>query len=142
MPIIKLLDFGNAIIKNKNIIKSQNFRGTQFYKAPETIGNSIFNEKVDEWAVGIIMYMMLTREEPFKEEDILENKFKKINFEKIENKKLREINEKLLCIDYEKRISAKECVMMLRNIKTNFNELKNKNVLELKSTKIGFYGFG
>ena len=143
MPIIKLLDFGNAIIKNKNIIKSQNFRGTQFYKAPETFGNSIFNEKVDEWAVGIIMYMMLTREEPFKEEDILENniKFKKINFEKIENKKLREINEKLLCINYEKRISAKECVMILRNIKNNFNELKNKNVLELNNTKIGFHGF-
>ena len=142
MPIIKLLDFGNAIIKNKNIINSQNFRGTQFYKAPETFGNSIFNEKVDEWAVGIIMYMMLTREEPFKEEDILENKFKKINFEKIGNKKLREINEKLLSINYEKRISAKECVMMLKNIKTNLNELKNKNVLNLNNTKIGFHGFG
>ena len=143
MPTIKLLDFGNAIYKNKYKINSQNFRGTQFYKAPEAFGNSVFDEKVDEWAVGIIMYMMLTGGEPFEGGANLENsiKFKKINFDKIINQNLREINEKLLCKDFNKRISAKEAVMMLRNIKNNYGGLKNQNGLNLNRKKIGFHNF-
>ena len=143
MPTIKLLDFGNAIYKNKYKINSQNFRGTQFYKAPEAFDNSVFDEKVDEWAVGIIMYMMLTGGEPFEGGANLENsiKFKKINFDKIINQNLREINEKLLCKDFNKRISAKEAVMMLRNIKNNYSGLKNQNGLNLNRTKIGFHNF-
>ena len=142
-PIIKLLDFGNAIYKNKYKINSQNFRGTQFYKAPEILENSIFNEKVDEWAVGIIMYIMLTGEEPFEDGGDLENNFKfnKINFEKIKNQKLREINEKLLCRNIEKRISAKEAVMILKSIKNNNDALKNKNGFYLNNTKIGLHNF-
>ena len=144
LPVIKLLDFGNAIYKNKNKINAKNFRGTEFYKAPETFENSIFNEKVDEWAVGIIMYMMLTGREPFEEGENLENsiKFKTINFDKIQNQKLREINEKLLCRDSEKRIDAREGIMMLRNIKNNFDVMKNKNGMNLNNIKIGFHGFG
>ena len=142
MPIVKLLDFGNSIFKNSYRIESQNFRGTQFYKAPETF-EKFFNEKVDEWAVGIIMYMMLTGKEPFDAGDNIENsiKVKKIDFGKISNQKLRQINEKLLYRDFEKRISAKEAIIMLRNIKSNFNDLKNKNRMNLKNTKIGFHTF-
>ena len=143
MPTIKLLDFGNAIYKNKYKINSQNFRGTQFYKAPECFENSIFNEKVDEWAVGIIMYIMLTGEEPFEGGVNLENniKFKKINFAKIKNQKLREINEKLLCRNVEKRINAKEAVMILESIKNNYNAFKNKNGFYLNNAKIGLHNF-
>ena len=135
-PVIKLLDFGNAIYKNKYKITSQNFRGTNFYKAPEILENSIFNEKVDEWAVGLIMYIMLTGKEPFDEGDNIKNN---INFNKIENQKLREINEKLLCKDPNKRISAREGMMMLRNIKSLGGLRKNET--NLKNTKIGYLNF-
>ena len=140
-PIVKLLDFGNAIYKNKYKIESKNFRGTEFYKAPEIFGNSYFNEKVDEWGVGIIMFMMLTGTEPFKETGNLENniKFENVNFNKIGNQILREINEKLLCRDPNKRISAKEGMMILRNIKSLGGLRKNEN--NLKNTKIGFHNF-
>ena len=137
-PIVKLLDFGNAIFKNKYKIKSQYFKGTEFYKAPETFGNSVFNEKVDEWGVGVIMYIMLTGGVPFEEGGNMENniKNKKINFEKISNQKLREINEKLLCRDFEKRISAREGVMKLRNIKNNVGGIRYNTEFNINKTKI------
>ena len=57
------------------------FLGTRAYAAPEIFGFTGYNEKVDEWAVGIIMYIMLTGIEPFEEGNNLENciKFQNIN---------------------------------------------------------------
>ena len=84
------------------------------------------------------MYMMLTGMDRFEEEVNLEDdiKFKKINFEKIENKKLREINEKLLCRNFEERISAKEGVVMLQNVINNSSNIKNKTGLIINKIKI------
>ena len=113
---LKLIDFGNVRKKPKNKERLFNFCGTKEYMSPETLENSGFNEKVDEWAAGIIMYNMLTGADPFK------------------NEKLRNLNKKLLNRYMAKRISAKEALEEIINIKNemiynNMNNLnKNQNI--------------
>lgn len=130
-PILKLVDFGNARRKPINKERLFNFCGTMEYMAPETIDNCGFNEKVDEWAAGVIMFNMLTGADPFSSDNDLDYKdnikFKDIKFEYIKNEELRELNKKLLNRFMVKRITAKEALKELRQIKKNFN---NNNMFE------------
>ena len=129
-PILKLVDFGNARKKPLKKERLFNFCGTKEYMAPETIDNCGFNEKVDEWAAGVIMFNMLTGADPFSSsnnnleyEDNI--KFKNIKFEYIKNDALRELNKKLLNRFMVKRITAKEALKELRQIKNNLNYNNN-----------------
>ena len=135
-PILKLIDFGNVRRKPKNKERLFNFSGTKEYMAPEALENAGFNEKVDEWAAGIIMFNILTGADPFitpndDEADYKDNiKFKPIKFEYIKNEKLRELNKKLLNRYMAKRITAKEALEELKQIKkeTKLNINYNKNI--------------
>ena len=124
-PELKLIDFGNARRKPLNDEKLFNFIGTKEYMAPEAIENKGFNEKVDEWAAGIIMFNILTGADPFvssngSESDYIDNiKFKEIKFEYIKNERLRELNKKLLNRYMAKRITAKEALKELKLKKKN-----------------------
>ena len=136
-PILKLIDFGNARRKPKNKERLYNFSGTKEYMAPEALENSGFNEKVDEWAAGIIMFNMLTGADPFigpneSDSEYRDNiKFKEIKFQYIKNERLRELNKKLLNRYMAKRITAKEALIELKDIKKNSlfnnNNIINKN---------------
>ena len=65
-PKIKLIDFGFATYIPKNGEKLREYLGTREYAAPEILQSEGYLEKVDEWAIGVIMYNMLTGYEPFK----------------------------------------------------------------------------
>ena len=144
---LKLVDFGNVRRKPKNKERLYNFCGTKEYMAPETLENSGFNEKVDEWAAGIIMYNMLTGADPFSSDsdsDYKDNiKFKEIKFEYIKNEKLRNLNKKLLNRYMARRISAKEALDEIINIKNEmiynniekFNKCKNVNKFDMANDK-------
>ena len=131
-PILKLIDFGNARkigIEEKDKLKS--FCGTKEYMAPEIFEGKGFNEKVDEWAAGILMFNMLTGCEPFCsgsdcdfKDDLLN---KEINFNKIKNERLRELNRKLLVRNAEKRISAKEALKEIQLIKKDLMTINLMN---------------
>jgi serine/threonine protein kinase len=129
-PILKLIDFGNVRRKPMNKKRLYNFVGTKEYMAPEALENGGFNEKVDVWAAGIIMFNLLTGADPFispndNESDYIDNiKFKEIKFEYIKNEKLRELNKKLLNRFLARRITAKEALEEIKQIK---NELFNHN---------------
>ena len=120
-PQVKLIDFGLATYIPKSGEKLKEYLGTLKYAAPEICQESGYFEKVDEWAVGIIMYNMLTGYEPFKGNTAIEIKkailYAKIKFDKIEDNDLREINEKLLNREVDKRISCKEAFRELKKIK-------------------------
>ena len=94
-PKIKLIDFGFATYIPKNGEKLKEFLGTREYAAPEILQSEGYLEKVDEWAIGVIMYNMLTGYEPFKGNTPSEIKdsvlYAAIKFEKIEDVDLREI---------------------------------------------------
>ena len=120
-PQVKLIDFGLATYIPKNGQKLREFLGTREYAAPEIHENSGYLEKVDEWAIGVIMYNMLTGFEPFKGETPSELKdsilFSEIKFDIIEDVELREINKKLLNRFVAKRLSCREALIEIKRIK-------------------------
>ena len=131
-PILKLIDFGN--IRKKPINNKErllNFCGTKEYMAPETLENYGFNEKVDEWAAGVIMFNLLTGTDPFasdNDSDYKDNiKFKNIKFDFIKNNSLRELNKKLLNRFIDRRITAKEALEEIKKIKDNLKLNNNIN---------------
>ena len=120
-PQIKLIDFGFATYIPKNGEKLKEYLGTREYAAPEILEESGYREKVDEWAIGVIMYNMLTGYEPFKGETPSEIKdsilYSAIKFEKIEDVDLRDLCEKLLNRFVAKRMTCKEALIEIKKIK-------------------------
>ena len=118
---LKLIDFGFATYIPKNGEKLREYLGTREYAAPEILEESGYREKVDEWAIGVIMYNMLTGYEPFKGNTPSQIKdsvlFATIKFDKIEDNDLRELNEKLLNRFVSKRITCKEALTEVKKIK-------------------------
>ena len=131
---LKLVDFGNIRKKPNDKERLYNFSGTREYMAPETLENYGYNEKIDEWAAGIIMYNMLTGCDPFSAETDSDYKdkikYKDIKFEYIKNESLRELNKKLLNRYIAKRITAKEALEEIKAIKQNMKNNNNYNVKE------------
>lgn len=120
-PIIKLIDFGFATYIPKNGEKLREYLGTREYAAPEILEENGYLEKVDEWAIGVIMYNMLTGYEPFKGNTPSEIKdsvlYATIKFEKIDDVDLRDICQKLLNRFVVKRITSKEALIEIKKIK-------------------------
>ena len=120
-PIIKLIDFGLATYMPKNGEILTEIIGTRKYAAPEMLYGYGYSEKVDEWAIGVVMFSMLTGYEPFRrtgqyqvEESIL---FAKIDFEIIEDPELRMLNMRLLDRNEGNRITCKEALQYLKELK-------------------------
>ena len=120
-PQIKLIDFGFATYIPKNGEKLKEYLGTREYAAPEILEETGYMEKVDEWAIGVIMYNMLTGYEPFKGETPSEIKdsvlYAAIKFEKIEDVDLRDLCQKLLNRFVARRITSKEALVEVKKIK-------------------------
>ena len=140
-PILKLIDFGNARKMSLDGEKLKNFSGTLCYMAPELFEKNGFDEKVDEWAAGILMFNMLTGCDPFgqKSESDLRTKilYNNIDFSTIKNERLRELNKKLLEKFVAKRISAREALEEIKNIK---KDILSKNIFDnINNNKIENY---
>jgi len=71
---IKIVDFGLSKILGINE-KSNEAYGTLSYAAPEVIQKSEYNNKVDVWSLGIIMFFLITGNLPFNDKN---NNFGKI----------------------------------------------------------------
>ena len=71
-PTIKLSDFGasatykplKGLKKPKNHKYMTEVKGSLYTAAPEVFEKG-YDEKVDMWSIGVIMYMMLTGDPPF-----------------------------------------------------------------------------
>ena len=119
-PQVKLIDFGMAayIIKDK---KYKVFLGTRAYAAPEIFSGDGYDERVDEWAIGVILFNMLTGFEPFQGEsksELVESiNNQQIRFDIIKDYDLRELDQKLLERDVNKRITAKEALKFVQSLK-------------------------
>ncbi len=69
---IKLLDFGIAKdAASANLTKVGGVIGTPRYLAPEQLSGEPANRQTDIWALGILLYEMLTGVEPFESDSIL-----------------------------------------------------------------------
>ena len=137
-PKIKLIDFGLATYIPTNGKKIREMYGTREYLAPEIYESSGYLEKVDEWAIGVIMYNMLTGYEPFKGKTPSEIKdsilFSKIRFEEIEDIDLREMNKKLLNRYVANRICSKDALIEIKRIKLERDNYKQGMKRIIKKT--------
>ena len=61
---VKLADFGIAKFFKPGS-KISGGAGTPYYQAPEQHKNEKFNEKVDVWALGVVIFELLTAQMPF-----------------------------------------------------------------------------
>ena len=57
---IKIGDLGISKQLSENTLYAQTFAGTRNYMAPEIFNNDIYNNKVDIWALGCIIYELFT----------------------------------------------------------------------------------
>lgn len=87
--------------------------GTLHYMAPEILSGSAYNQKVDMWAVGVLIYKLFYYSFPF------DSEYKSEMIEQISNGEpeyddtnviLNDLIKHLLCKDHKTRLSAAECL--------------------------------
>ena len=127
--LLKIIDFGlsNYFEKDQKELLSTPC-GSPCYASPEMVGGKKYNGfKIDIWSSGIILYAMLCGYLPFedKDNDILFEKILecKLYFPKYISKNAKDLMEKILVTDPDKRISIAE-------IKTHPFYLKGKEYFE------------
>ena len=111
--------------------------GTPLYIAVEVLEGD-YNEKCDLWSCGVILYMMLCGEAPFKgdtDEEIYSSirrgiiNFNQEEWDYISND-AKDLIKKLLTIDFNQRISAKEALNHSWIVKMkNERQKLDKNIL-------------
>lgn len=62
---VKVLDFGLAKVRDLTLTGSWAQLGTVAYMAPEQIRRESIDERTDLWALGVVLYEMLTGRRPF-----------------------------------------------------------------------------
>ena len=62
---VKMGDFGIAKVLNKTAELANTIVGTPYYLSPEIIENKPYNFKSDIWSLGILLYEMMARKQPF-----------------------------------------------------------------------------
>ncbi len=114
---IKLIDFGCSKFFSKKYQKLSGLIGTSIYCSPEVIDNK-YDEKNDEWACGVLMYLLLCGEPPFQgktESEIFERikkgkfNFNHPNFRRVSNN-CKDLICRLLRYFPNNRISASEAL--------------------------------
>ncbi|EGR30490.1 protein kinase domain protein [Ichthyophthirius multifiliis] len=109
---VKVIDFGFSIITNQ---KLKIFCGTPSYMAPEIIAKKGYmGQPADIWACGVVFYVMLTGEFPFKSQTenglfnkIINGIYKIPDF--ISYKSVQ-ILQKIFVVNYKERITAEQCL--------------------------------
>ena len=110
--LIKLIDFGFSInIKNKGLLNL--FCGTPSYMPPEIVSKvAYYGKPADVWALGILLFKMLTGNFPFKGRNDRElfRKIKqgKFSYPKHVSQELRTLLNKILKVTPSERLTATE----------------------------------
>lgn len=111
--LLKISDFGLARFMGSNEVMMTQC-GTPGYVAPEIIEGKGYNEAIDYWSVGVILYIMLCGFPPFYDEDNdkLFDMIKQAKFtfpspywDNISNE-AKDLISKLLVIDPKKRLDG------------------------------------
>ena len=116
---IKILDFGSAKMKKRDKInkKLTGIVGTAFYCSPEVVKEK-YDFESDEWACGVMMYILLSNVAPFpgdNEEEIFDNILsKEINVDIPELKSIsnncKDLIKKLCNKNPKQRIKSEEAL--------------------------------
>lgn len=113
---IKVIDFGTSIMFDPNT-KMRHKYGTPYYIAPEVL-NRMYDEKCDVWSCGVIMYILLCGQPPFKgknHKEIFEKiRAGKYSFSQPEwtdiSREAKQLIRKMLTYNPDERVSAEEAL--------------------------------
>ncbi|XP_077229245.1 phosphoenolpyruvate carboxylase kinase 1-like [Tasmannia lanceolata] len=112
---LKLADFGSADCLHEDR-SMREIVGTPYYVAPEVISGRDYNEKVDVWSAGVILYIMLAGIPPFYGESASEIfeavlrgnlRFPTRIFHSV-SPSARDLIRRMLCKDVSRRFSAEQ----------------------------------
>ncbi|TMW92376.1 hypothetical protein EJD97_013125 [Solanum chilense] len=115
-PILKIADFGLSRLLNPNDL-AETVCGSPFYMAPEILEFKMYDDKVDMWSLGAILFELLNGYPPFRGRtsvQILRNIKASLRLPFFEpilpqlHPGCVDLCSRLLSIDPEKRISFKE----------------------------------
>ena len=67
---VKITDFGIARLDTSNLTQEGQLLGTPNYMAPEQIQGKEVDHRADLFALGVVLYEMLTRHKPFQGENL------------------------------------------------------------------------
>ena len=115
-PRIKLIDFGfSVLLKNPNE-KFYDSVGSLPYISPEMILNKGYDYKTDIFSVGVVLYNIITGEQPFygnDSDEIIDNifNFKQTYPEHVIDRRIIDFVDNLLEKNPEKRISADQAII-------------------------------
>lgn len=113
--VLKLIDFGSAkVITN---IDGNTTIGTLFYMAPEVISNLQYDNQIDLWSFGVVLYELLAKERPFPslDNDKLRSEIKFSNpipYLKNKDERFKYIVERILRKNPSRRITLNEILSM------------------------------
>ncbi|KAL3634459.1 Phosphoenolpyruvate carboxylase kinase 4 [Castilleja foliolosa] len=112
---LKLADFGSAEFFGNGELMS-GIVGTPYYVAPEVVAGMEYNEKVDVWSAGVILYIMLSGIPPFYGESAREIfeavlrgnlRFPRSVFGSVSSE-AKDLLRRMLCKDVSRRFSAEQ----------------------------------
>lgn len=69
--VVKVGDFGIAKVLDSTTALAQTKIGTPYYLSPEICEDKPYDQKSDVWALGCLLYEMLTLDVPFKAKDMM-----------------------------------------------------------------------
>ncbi|KAI3735524.1 hypothetical protein L6452_15025 [Arctium lappa] len=114
---LKLADFGSAEWFGMNERRTMTgVVGTPYYVAPEVLSGREYNEKVDVWSAGVILYIMLAGVPPFYGDTPAETfeavlrgnlRFPTRIFRSV-SPEAKDLLRKMLCKDVSRRLSAEQ----------------------------------
>lgn len=112
---VKLGDFGSAAVVDE-FGSVNGLVGTPYYVAPEVVMGRDYNDKVDVWSVGVILYVMIAGVPPFYGETAAEIfeavlrgnlRFPPRIFREV-SAEAKDLLRKMICRDVSKRLSAEQ----------------------------------
>jgi len=110
----KLTDFGWSNYMQGDF-KRTTVCGTPIYLAPEMINNTGHDEKVDIWCIGVLLFELITGQQPWKGSDVQTVKYNisrlKINWPKQIDRTAADLISKILRYNPEERISLRNMLM-------------------------------
>ena len=110
----KLTDFGWSNYMQGDF-KRTTVCGTPIYLAPEMINNTGHDEKVDIWCIGVLLFELITGQQPWQGSDVQTVKYNisrlKINWPKQIDRTAADLISKILRYNPEERISLRNMLM-------------------------------